>query len=232
MMGLRLELKKGHAVALWMVLLAGIGWCVSVYAQGTPQQAVVQIEFTNEKLVTRHWVLKLNEDGSGQFDEQHGVPATQEPNQVLVGDVHQAIQLSAPFVARVFSTARQRKLFAFPCESHLKVAFQGIKRLSYSGSEGVGSCEYNYSKDKEIQALGDSLLAVANTIEFGARLEKLLLHDHLGVDKEMEDLAAAAHDGNALEMGAIRPTLERIAADEQILERARRRARLLLTQAR
>jgi hypothetical protein len=232
MMGLRLELKNRNLAGLVLVLAAGVGYCISVDAQTPPPQASVQIEFTNDKLFTRHWVLKLNEDGSGQFDEQHGPPPPGEPNQMLVGDVHQAIHLSAPFTAQVFTAARQHKLFAFACESHFKVAFQGIKRLSYSGPEGSGTCEYNYSKDKGIQSTGDSLIAVANTIEFGARLEKLLQHDHLGVDKETEDLASAVHDGNALEMGAIRPTLERIAGDEQILERARKRARLLLTQAR
>ena len=114
----------------------------------------------------------------------------------------------------------------------MKVAFQGTKRLSYSGPEGNGACEFNYSKDKQIQALGDSLMAVENTLLYGARLEKLLQHDRLGLDKEMESLAMAAHDGSAIEVGAIREILTRIASDEQVLERARRKARLLLTQAR
>jgi hypothetical protein len=48
----------------------------------------------------------------------------------------------------------------------------------------------------------------------------------------MEDLAAQAHDGNAVEMGVIRETLEKIANDESVLERARKKARLLLTQSR
>jgi hypothetical protein len=56
-------------------------------------------------------------------------------------------------------------------------------------------------------------------------------HDRLGMDKEMEDLVSAAHDGNAQEMEVIQDILERIANDEQILERVRRKARLLLTPA-
>jgi hypothetical protein len=114
----------------------------------------------------------------------------------------------------------------------MRVAFQGTKRLSYLGPDGSGACEFNYSKDKQIQALGDSLMAVENTVLYGARLEKLLHHDRLGLDKEMESLAEAAHDGNAIEMGAIRDTLTRIASDDQVLERARKKARLLLTQVR
>jgi len=110
------------------------------------------------------------------------------------------------------------------------VAFQGIKRLSYSGPDGSGACEYNYSKDKEIEALGNSLLGVEYTILSGARMEKLLQHDRLGLDAELDNLATAIHEGNAFEVGAIRETLTRIASDEQVMDRARRRAKALLTQ--
>jgi hypothetical protein len=112
----------------------------------------------------------------------------------------------------------------------MKVAFQGTKRLSYSGPDGKGMCEFNYSKDKQIELQGNAFMSVENTLLYGARLEKLLQHDRLGLDKEMESLAAAAHDGNAIEMGVIRETLTKIASDDEVLERARRKARLLLAQ--
>ncbi len=35
------------------------------------------------------------------------------------------------------------------CESHAKVAFQGWKKLIYSGPEGEEVCEFNYSKDQQ-----------------------------------------------------------------------------------
>lgn len=194
--------------------------------------AVFEIEFTNAKMVPAHWLIKLNPDGSGEFDAEGGEAVGQEKDLISAGEVHRPIQLSAEFTKRIFTTARQRKLFAMSCESHAKVAFQGLKRLSYSGPEGSGACEYNYAKDKEIQALGDSLLAVESTLMYAARLEKLLQHDRLGLDREMESLASSAHDGNAIEIGAIRETLTRIADDDQVLERARKKARLLLTQAR
>jgi hypothetical protein len=73
-------------------------------------------------------------------------------------------------------------------------------------------------------------MSVENTVLYGARLEKLLQHDRLGLDKEMESLASAAHDGNAIEMGVIRETLTKIASNDEVLERARRKARLLLAQ--
>jgi hypothetical protein len=216
--------KRIALTVLWIFAFSGT-------ALRGQQAALFQIEFTNSQLLPQHWQLKLNADGSGQFDAEGGQPPAQDQTQILAGDVHRSVQLSPEFTAQVFAVARQHRLFAYPCESHMKVAYQGTKRLSYTGPEGVGACEYNYSKDKDIQSLGDSLLAVENTLMYGARLEKLMQHDRLGVDHEMESLATSAHDGNAIEIGAIRETLDRIAADTEVLERARRKARLLLAQA-
>ena len=110
----------------------------------------------------------------------------------------------------------------------MKVAFQGWKKLSYAGPEGEGSCLFNYSKDKEIQALGDSLVAVVGTILAGARIEKLLQYDRLGLDRELEYLTEAVKDGRVQQIGVIRATLERLVADPAIMDRVRKRARLLL----
>jgi hypothetical protein len=216
-----LGLRVGLAVLLFAAL--------SGLALPGQQPAEFQIDFTNEQLVPSHWTLKFTADGNGQFDAEGGRPAKDDANLIWAGDVHRPVQLSPAFAEQVFATARMRRFFAFPCESHMKVAFQGLKRLSYVGPDGSGACEFNYSKDKEIEALGNSLMGVENTIMSGARLEKLLQHDRLGLDQELENLASAAHEGNAVELGAIRETLTRIASDEQVMERARRKARLLLT---
>jgi len=214
--------------------VAGVFLALALLSAATAhgqRESTIEIEFTNANLVPPHWVMKIHPDGSGEYDSEKGQPAPSQASQLTVGSIHRTIQLSADFAERVFATARARKLFEFPCESHLKVAFQGLKKLSYSGPDGSGSCEFNYSKDKEIQALGDALLAVSDTLQFGARLEMLMQHDRLGMDKEMEDLVSAAHDGNAQELCVIRVTLQRIIDDEEVLERVRRKARLLLAKA-
>ena len=141
------------------------------------------------------------------------------------------IRVSAAFAARVFQTARNHKWFSEECESHMKVAFQGRKKLSYSGPDGQGSCEFNYSKDKEIQELGESLAAVAATILEGAKLETLLLHDRLGLDQEMGYLIDASGDGRVQQICAIRTILERLAEDPDVMERVRKRAKALLEKA-
>ena len=218
--------KQGMRVAT--AVLAIFAGVAGVEAQQAP---VFKMDFTNAQLMPSHWQIQLNPDGTGQFEADGLGSGAGGSKQIEAGDVHRPIQLSPAFTEQVFSTARRRKLFAIACDSRMKVAFQGTKRLSYSGPEGSGECEFNYSKDKDIQSLGDSLMAVETTLLFGARLEKLLVHDRLGIDKEMENLVTALKEGTALEMGAIRETLVKIASDDQVLERARKKARLLLTQA-
>lgn len=233
MIGGSLALLKWRGLVLRLV--AGLLWfsnaALSTPALVAQQGAVFQIEFTNAQLVPSHWKLKLNPDGSGQFDAEGGHLSEQDAKQIWAGDVHRPVQLSPAFTEQVFSTAHLRKLFAFPCESHMKVAFQGIKRLSYSGPEGTGACEFNYSRDRQIEWLGNSLVAVEFTILSGARMEKLLQHDRLGLDQELDTLMAAQQEGNAMEMGVIRETLTRIASDEQVMDRARKKALRLLTHA-
>jgi hypothetical protein len=147
---------------------------------------------------------------------------------LVAPDQDRDVRLSAQFAGRVFQAARNYKWFNVDCESHRKVAFQGLKTLSYTGPEGQGSCQYNYSADKEIQALGDSLVAVADTILEGARLEMLLQHDRLGLDQEMEYITEAEGDGRLQQIGAIRGILARLADDPGVMERVRKRARMLL----
>jgi hypothetical protein len=58
-----------------------------------------------------------------------------------------------------------------------------------------------------------------------------LLHDRLGLDKETEALVESAADGRAQQIGSIRDILERLAEDPAVLERVKRRARMLLSKA-
>ena len=187
-----------------------------------------QVDYSNPGLVPAQWTMEIHPDGSGHFKTERGQAPVQgiEPP-----DVDRDIQLSPQFAAHVFAVAEHKKLFREGCESHMKVAFQGTKRLTYSGPAGKGSCEFNYSKDAEIQNLSDSLISVATTLISGARLQALLLHDRLGLDRETEVLVEAATDGRAMQIGSIRDILERLEDDPAVLDRVKRRARILLNKA-
>jgi len=192
---------------------------------------MVELDFSNPGLAPAHWVLTLSPDGSGHFRSERG-NAPADPSQGFeAANVDRDIKVSAQYAGHVFEVIHLHSNLRSECESHMKVAFQGWKKLTYSGPDGAGSCTFNYSKDKQIQLLGESLVAVAGAIVEGARLEILLQHDRLGLDKEMEYLMEAAGDGRVQQICAIRGILQRLADDPEVMERVRKRARQLMARA-
>jgi hypothetical protein len=198
---------------------------------GSTGAPMIQVDFSNPDLSPTHWTLMIHPDGSGHFQSERRVAPAAESQGIDAPNVDRDVQVSAEFAGRVFQMAQAHRFFNFACESHMKVAFQGWKKLSYRGPGGAGSCTFNFSRDKEIQAMGESLVAVAETIVEGARLESLLQHDPLGLDHETEYLVEAAGDGRVQQIGAIRGILERLAGDDAVMERVRKRARMLLARA-
>jgi hypothetical protein len=190
--------------------------------------AVIQVDYANPGLSPSQWTMTLHPDGTGHFRSQMGKMTDSDPHSFNTPAVDRDIQVSSEFASRVFDLARRHSWFNEPCEAHIKVAFQGWKTLTYSGPQGHGACTFNYSKDKDMESLGESAEAVAETILEGARLEMLLQHDRLGLDAEMEFLTDAAGDGRAQQICTIRGILERLAGDDEVLERVRKRARTLL----
>jgi hypothetical protein len=205
-----------------------------VSAQSTvpdSDDGLITVEFTNPNLSPSHWILAVRRDGSGHFRSERGDAVIARNSQIDAIDEDRDIQLSKAFTQQVFSAAQQHNWFNEKCDSKAKVAFQGWKKLSYKGPDGQGSCTFNYSQDRQIQSLGESLIGVAETLHEGARLELLLQHDRLGLDKEMEFISDSARDGRLREIHVIRDILKRLADDDELLERVRKRARALLAQA-
>lgn len=213
---------KGVIVA---VLLC---WAASLSGQSGP---VIQVEYSNPALIPGHWTLQLRPDGTGHFRSERGSAPRTPGEMIEAANVDRDIRVSQSFADRAFKVACRKRLFRMDCESHLNVAFQGAKKFSYSGPEGTGSCQFNYSRDQDIQDLGDSMLSLATTLIEGARLQAFLQHDRLGLDRETEILSESVADGRAVQMGSIRDILERLAEDDAVMERVRKRARALLSKA-
>ncbi|HMG88159.1 MAG TPA: hypothetical protein VK574_20675 [Terracidiphilus sp.] len=189
---------------------------------------VVRVDFSNPGLYPAQWTLVFHPDGSGHFHAEGGTKPKDEEETIVPARVDRDVNLSAGFASRIFSEMHDSRVLQGKCESHLKVAFQGLKKISYSGPDGEGGCEFNYSTNKQIQDLGESLVAVGSTLIEGARLELLLQHDPLGLDKAIQYVVEASDDGRLQQICAIRDILERLEDDPHVLERVRKRAHLLL----
>ena len=211
----------------WLTLMA----LLTVLPALADSGAVVRIDFSNPALYPAQWTLVIHPDGSGHFHAEGGNKPSDEDGMILPARVDRDVTLSSDFASHIFQSVHDKRLLSGKCESHLKVAFQGLKKISYSGPDGQGGCEFNYSSSKAIQELGDSLVAVGSTLIEGARLELLLQHDPLGLDKAMQYVVEASDDGRLQQICVIRGILERLQDDPHVLERVRKRARLLLARS-
>jgi hypothetical protein len=210
--------------ALVGLLALGHAWAQSA-------DPVVRVDFSNPGLSPSKWTMVIHPDGRAHFHADPGELTAEKLRTIEPGTVDRDVTLSKAFADHVFDTIHRHRLLHEGCESHLKVAFQGWKKITYSGPDGEGSCEFNFSKSKDIQALGDSLVAAAATIIEGVRLELLLQHDPLGLDQEMEYLKEGSADGRLQQMCAIQGILTRLEDDPDVMERVRKRARMLLTES-
>jgi hypothetical protein len=210
--------------------LAFLAMLIALPARGEPD-AVVRVDFSNPGLYPAQWSLVLHPDGSGHFHAEGGTKPTNIEDTIEPAKIDRDVTLNGDFTRGVFLTMHDKRILHGNCESHLKVAFQGLKKISYSGPDAEGGCEFNYSSHKEIQDLGESLVGVGSTLIEGARLELLLQHDPLGLDKAIQYVVEASNDGRLQQICAIRDVLERLQDDPHVMERVRKRARMLLARS-
>jgi hypothetical protein len=202
---------------------------VLVAAAQPANTARIRFIFENPKLQPASYVLDINEDGTGHFHSQPGSASSSDAEVIAPQAVTTDIKIDEPLRSSLFKTARSHNHFDVACESTKpKVAFTGKKALQYTGPDGDGSCTFNWSRDQQIMKIADDLIAVAYTLEVGRRLTVEHEHNRLGLDAELEELQDAAKSGRAQQIQNIAPQLEGIASDENVMERARLRARQLL----
>jgi hypothetical protein len=195
--------------------------------------AEVSFQFDRTGLPVPHFTLRIRENGTGTYQaDQAEIPATQTSMRGQAAQhVDRPINLTPGIVAKIFKAARTLNHFNAECASKAKnIADTGTKTLTYTGSEGSGSCVYNYSENKTVGTLTDIFLGVASTLDEGRKLEFLHRYDRLGLDAEINYFADEVKEGRALELGTISPTLAAIADDTAVIQRVRLRAAKMLEQ--
>jgi hypothetical protein len=224
-------MRLAAAVAL---AAASVGLCAAQPAAPAAKPAEVSFQFDRPGLPVPRFTLRIRENGEAEYQaEEKGSAADGGTAQYAVAkQVDSTVKLSAATVARIFKTARELGHFDMTCESKAKnIANTGKKTLSYDGADGKGSCTYNYSANKDVDALTDTFLGIAFTMDEGRRLEFLHRYDRLGLDAEMTALQQAAESGRALELGTIAPVLTAIAGDNAVMQRVRLQAARMLEQS-
>ncbi len=190
----------------------------------------IRFSFEHAQLDPAEYTLVVHEDGYGHYQSTPGPVSTSGSDGFASTPQQREMVIRDPLLASLFRIARSHHFFAMECEapdSH--VAFTGKKTVAYTGSDGHGECTYNWSRDPQLNQFADDLMAIAYTLYEGNRLAIMHAHSRLGLDAELENLQSAVKDHRALEIANIAPELQAIAADPAVMNRARNRARALLS---
>jgi hypothetical protein len=197
-----------------------------------PVGARIVYTFSHPQLQPARFTITFDETGAGHFASQPGNAPVDATDGVYPAPVDRPIRVGEDLRTELFRYAREHSYFATSCERNkARLAFTGTKTLSYAGKDGHGSCSFVWAADPVLQSLSDQLQAVATTLEIGRRLAVEEQHDRLGLDAELESLQDAVQSHRAEGLANIAPELQTIAADDQVMNRARQRAVTLLSRS-
>lgn len=197
-------------------------------AAQTPARIVYT--FDHPQLQPSRYTITIDESGIGHFVSKPGPIDPDSTDGVVPAPMDRDIRLDNSLRAALFGYARAHNYFDAHCDkSNSGLAFTGNKTLTYTGPDGHGTCAFIWASDAVLQRLSDQLNAVAFTIEIGRRLDVEVLHDRLGLDSELASLQDAIRDQRASDLPNIADELQAIAGDQQVMDRARKRAMALLS---
>jgi hypothetical protein len=197
------------------------------------KKAEVSFQFDRTGVPVPHFTLRLREDGTGSYqaDQVETAATATSMRGQAAQHIDRSIKLTSGTVTKIFKAARTANHFNIECASKAKnIADTGKKTLTYTGADGSGSCVYNYTENKSVDALTNIFLAIAYTLDEGRRLEFLHRYDRLGLDAEMISFSGELEAGRALELGTISPALAAIADDTALIQRVRLKAQKMLEQ--
>jgi len=227
------------SLALCYGLMTVSGWSQTSTPGVAPQvtQSEVIFQFERLGLTVPKFTLVVREDGTGTYKGEVA-PVSGGTNGGLLQassagqPIDRKIKISPATTENIFKTARSLDYFNIACASKAKnIADTGKKILSYSGSDGHGSCIYNYSENKAVTQLTETFQAIAFTMDEGRKLDFMHRYDRLGLYSEIDSLNREVQEKRALELGNIRQSLAAIVNDEALMQRVRERAVKLLDQA-
>jgi hypothetical protein len=199
-------------------------------AKALPAIPTFAFSFERQGLPVPTYTIVIAGDGSGQYaGTEIALSARSTDPPAASRPFGTKFNISPPTAKKIATLAHDLHNFTITCASKAKnIADTGKKRLSYLGPDGQGSCDYNYSENKDVQALTGIFQGLAETMDMGRHLDFLHRYDRLGLDEAISSFAQEVTDGRALEVGTIAPTLRSIAADAEVMQRVRNRAKTLL----
>lgn len=200
---------------------------VCSYSQTDPL-AVVTFTLDFPASQPQHYSIRIQSDGKARYQSIGRLSADSEETDSFDLD----FVTSAETRQKIFDLAAKAGYFQKDVDSHRKgIAFTGRKTLAYKDNRRSGESSYNYSSDPGVQVLTGLMQSLAETLEFGHRLQYDRHYQKLALDEELKRMEEMAHNNQVIEIASIRSILEQIAADQSVINVTRARAQRLLERA-
>lgn len=191
-----------------------------------PAQATVTYAFDwPQGIPWTKYSIEVRADGKAHFD---GIPHPDASNNDT-DPVQQDFTMSETNCQTIFGLAQKLNYFQGDLDAHIKhIAQTGRKTLGYESPQAHGSNTFNWSENPDVKELTQLFSGIANTIDYGRKLEFQYRFDKLGMAQRLKELEELRGDQQIAELHLIEPILRRIADDPNVMNIARESARHLL----
>ncbi|HVB36739.1 MAG TPA: hypothetical protein VND42_05820 [Candidatus Acidoferrales bacterium] len=167
--------------------------------------------------------IKVNEDGSGTYDIRQ-LDDTSSP---------QPMQIGPALAHKMFELAAELHNFnGIDLDVHRRIADLGQKTFGYQKGSEKFQVTFNYT----LNSAANQLLAIFDGLQRQeldlSDLVRTMHYDHLGVNDVITRVQQDVKNKLLPEPEALLPTLDQVAANEELVDIARQRARAIAEQIR
>jgi len=147
-----------------------------------------------------------------------------EYREAVDDDLPVKFTLDAANTQELYDLAGKLEFFRHPIESAAKVAFMGTKTFRLENGGEKTEVKYNYTENKDAQALQEWFERMAESAQHRIELERTVKYDRLGVVNALILLESALERDRVVAPEQFLPLLDRIVANENFMHTARARA--------
>jgi hypothetical protein len=171
-----------------------------------------------------HYTIAVDANGHSRYESKGRIAEDSDEESYL-----SEFDISPANRDRIFGWTKQAQYFAGKIDSgNQKLAFTGVKVLSYQDGQRSNTARYNYSTVAAVQELTSLFQNMASTLEYGRRLAYFHRYQKLALDEELKRMETQARDNELSEIQSVGPVLQEIFEDTSVINVVRARARELI----
>jgi len=191
----------------------------------SPDSPIVTFTLDFPQSSPEHYSIRVPSNGPAHYESSGRLSADSDFSDSFSYD----FSISPELRSKIFALAAKAGYFQKELDAHHKnIAFTGKKTLRYSDPARTGESTYNFSTNATVQELTALFQNLSATLEFGHRLDYYRRYQKLALEEELKRMQEMARDNTLIEVAAIQPILERIVADQSVINVTRARAQRLM----